>query len=113
VADFYISTTNTQPVISDRITDSDGNVADLIGRTVKFVMVAMMDFTVVINAGASILYEDPEDVPAGAANVRYSWLAADTATAGVYYARWHVYNGANLELVYPNVDPIVIQVVPT
>ena len=76
MADFYIKRNDTSPVINAALA-IDGSIADLTGATVRFHMGSIVD------AEAEIISEQD-------GTVRYSWIAADTVTAGRYPAEFEV-----------------------
>ena len=98
MATFYFGQNDTGPALTDTLYDSNGNVVDLTGATVKFTMTDRFG-VVVINAAAATV-----NSPATGGSVSYTWQAADLANAGTFRARW-VVTFANGEVEsFPNAD---------
>jgi BppU N-terminal domain len=93
--DLVLRQGDTTPALQQTILDASGNVVNLTGATVTFVMRALTSTTPVVNTNATIL---------NAANgtVQYSWAAADTATAGLYMGEFHVTLSGGGTYTYPN-----------
>lgn len=81
--DLVIRQGDTTPALTQTILDANGNVLNLSGATVTFIMRSLTATAPQVNATASI-------VDAGAGKVSYSWAANDTATAGLFQAVFRV-----------------------
>lgn len=80
-ADYFVKQGNTSPAFTATVTDINGNVVNLTGGSVKFVMRAMTAVGTTVNATATI-------VSGAAGTVSYTPTATDTATAGTYMVEW-------------------------
>lgn len=95
---FIIKQNDTSPAIRQELT-SDGEVVDLSGASVSFIMEGKFDRT------ASI-------VDAAAGLVSYSWQAGDTATAGEFRSEWEVTFSDGKVETFPNAGYITIDIRP-
>jgi hypothetical protein len=102
---FFISDTDTQPVIQTTLTDADDVAINISAYTVKFTMRKYRGDTV-ISAGSAT---QPGGGTDGVA--RYSWTGTNTATPGVYEVEWIVMSGATRVFTAPNdgYDTVVIK----
>jgi len=81
MADFCIKQGDTDPDITATLEDQNGTAFDLTDCTVKFHM--KKGTTTKVDAAATI-------TDASGGEVKYSWLAADTDTAGKYSCEWEI-----------------------
>ena len=101
---FSIKEGDRLPAYTATLTDEDGDVIDLTGATVKFLMTLMGGTTPKVNASATV-------VSATAGTVSYSWGASDTDTAGLYIAEFEITAGG-LKRTVPNGDYFYINILP-
>lgn len=87
---------DTYPTLTSILTLPTGAAVNLAGATVVFVMRALTSNTPVKLAGTSSV------VTASAGAVRYTWSAADTATAGLFMGEWHVTLASGAKYTWPN-----------
>lgn len=92
---FRIKTNDTSPKLAMALTDANGNTIDLTGCTVNFYMRAYGASSLKVTSPATIT-----DAVNGA--VEYAWDAADTDTAGTYYAEVEVTYGDGRIETFPN-----------
>ena len=91
---FFIKRNDTAPVFRAILKDGDDVVVDVTGATIRFHMfdqdkVLKVDSAGSINNGT-------------AGDVQYSWIAADTHTAGFFDSEFEVtYSGGRIE-TFPN-----------
>lgn len=100
---FYIRKGNRRPYIGAVLKDSEGNIADLTGATVKFIMSATPGGSDKVNAAASIV-----GLPT-AGTVQYAWGATDTNEVGVFYAEFCATYGVEDES-FPNHEYILVEI---
>jgi hypothetical protein len=92
---FRIKTNDTSPKLAVTLEDANGNPVGLAGATVRFHMKAFGASTLTVDAAAVVT-----DAVKGI--VVYSWVPADTTTAGTYYGEVEVtYGDATVE-TFPN-----------
>ena len=114
MADFYIKQSAAVTPIRARLTDEVGNPADLQNGTLSFVVTSQMDYSVLVNASASILVADPDNLTSDTqANVQYTWDDADEiATPGVYRGEWRFTpNGDTTYQTFPGAGYVIIHIV--
>ncbi len=114
MADFYIKQSAAVTPIRARLTDDAGDPADLQNGTLTFVVTSQMDYSVLVNASASILVADPDDLTSDTqANVQYTWDDADEiAVPGVYRGEWRFTpSGDTVYQTFPGAGYVMIQVV--
>src|SRR5579859_7130252 len=90
---FYISQGATAPAITATLIDQYGNVANLTGASVKFVMTNAF-YGNAVNATATI-------VNATAGQVSYSWGSSDTINPGLFSCQWQVTFSGGAQETYP------------
>jgi hypothetical protein len=96
VADLIVRQGDTLPILNATIVDNNANVVNLTGCTVLFVMRAITAATPTTTATATI-------VSPTSGTVLYSWVTADTATAGVYACTFQVTTtSSGATYTYPN-----------
>jgi len=81
--DFVIRQGDTKPVLTQTLTDIDGNALNLTGATVKFVMRTLTAVSPAINATATV-------TNAATGAVSFTFTATQTATAGQFMANFIV-----------------------
>lgn len=101
--DLTISQGATTPVLSETITDQNGNSVNLTSATVIFIMRQLSSSTPTVNAAATI-------TNATAGQVTYSWSSADTATAGLYMGQFHCVLSGGSTYDFPNQGFLMIEV---
>lgn len=99
---FYIKQNDSDPIIVEYMRNADGTAISLVGASVRFHMLAA-DGTVKVNAAATI----QDDVNG---KVSYSWVAADTDTAGIFSREWVITLSTGRVVTVPNDQnyPVVI-----
>ena len=95
VADLIIRQNDSTPVLPATIVDQNGAVVNLTGASVQFIMRSATAAKPQVNATATILSPS-------AGTVQYSWIAADTAIAGLYQAVFRVTLSGGGTFTYPN-----------
>lgn len=101
-ADFNIKRGDTSPAISSELQDNDGQVVDLTGAEVRFLMKE--------RGGTALTVDGTADIgsPATAGVVSYTWVApigetpGDTDVAGEYDAEWEVTFADGTVQTFPN-----------
>lgn len=102
---FQIKQNDTSPAIRAALKDGNNSAIDLTDATVRFHMKDLSG-TVIVDAEASVIS------PATSGIVQYDWSAADTDTAGSYYAEFEVtYANAKIE-TFPNNSNISVSIRP-
>lgn len=93
-ADFYVGTADELPKIRATLKDETG-VIDLTAATVTLKA---------RRAGASspLIDETVSIVSAAAGTVEYTWTAANTATAGLYWLQWRIEYTDSTTITVPN-----------
>lgn len=100
---FAIKRNDRREPIERTLKGSNGLAVDLTGATVKFLMRLHGSAVLKVNAAATV-------VSAVGGQVRYSWTAADTDTAGVYDAEFEVTFSDTTKQTFPNAEPIAVMV---
>lgn len=101
---FTIKQSDTSPALQATLQDANGTAINLNGCTVRFHMKSL--------TGEVIVDQPMTVVSAIGGIVRYNWQAADTDTAGTYYAEFEVtYSDLSIE-TFPNTDNIAIVITP-
>jgi hypothetical protein len=90
---FYISQGATAPAITATLVDQYGNVANLTGASVNFVMTNAF-YGNAVNKAATI-------VNAAAGQVSYSWGSSDTVNPGLFSCQWQVVFSSGAQETYP------------
>jgi hypothetical protein len=99
---FYMRQNDTQPRLLATLQDGDANPINLTGASVQFHMRTLAG-SLVTNRAAVI-------VTAASGDVRYDWIAADTATVGSYQAEFQVtYSDGTIE-TFPNSGYIRVEI---
>lgn len=100
---FTIKQNDTAPSVEAVLKNSAGTAVDLTGATVNFHM-KDLGGTVVVDAAASV-------TDASGGTVQYDWDAADTDTAGTFYAEFEVeYPDGTIE-TFPNTGSVAVKIV--
>jgi len=104
-ADFYIKEGDTSPEIQAQLLEDDGSPVDLTGDAVSFKMKEVGGDTLKVDGSATIDNESE-------GRVSYSWVSADTDTAGYYNAVFAVDYGStgSDDETFPNSQYIVVRV---
>lgn len=101
---FYIKQNDTSPTMLATLQNASGSAIDLTGATVRFYMRPVGSTNTTVNALATV-------VTAASGIVRYSWIAANTATIGSYQAEFQVtYADAAVE-TFPNDSYISVEII--
>ena len=95
---FPIKRNDTSPSIAMRLRNGDGTIPDLTGASVVFNMRSATTKASVVDRGAMVVHDLADGV------VRYDWIAADTAAAGLYQAEAEVTFADGGITTYPNHD---------
>jgi hypothetical protein len=94
MSDFVVRKGDRLPPIVATLKDSEGVAVNLTGATVVFHLRPTRGGTVKVNAAATV-------TSAAGGVVTYEWAAADTDTAGTFYAEYEV-NWGGLKQSFPN-----------
>ncbi len=78
---FIIKKGDLLPILSATLRDQDGAAADLTGFS-------LMELRYRLKGGGATTTRTATIVLAASGTVSYTWVVADTATAGVYEAEW-------------------------
>lgn len=93
---FFIKQNDNRPSLSVSLRDDKDRSVDVTGATVLFHMRNAADDSVTINGGAVDI------VDAARGNVRYSWVVANTATAGAFEGEFQVTFADGTIQTFPN-----------
>ena len=105
MADWTMKRNDTGPVITATLKDAAGAAVNLTTATqVKFKMRAVAPGSLKVDGTATV-------TNAAGGQVSYAWQAADTDTAGDYYAEWEVTFASGLIETFPNAGYITITIV--
>lgn len=96
IADFRMARGDLLPAYAASLKNPDGSAADLTGATVLFWFRPQDRSQAWKNAAAVIVGA------ATAGNVRYDWVAGDTAVAGIYDTKWVATYPGPKEMTFPN-----------
>ena len=100
---FTIKQNDTAPSLEAVLKDSAGSAINLIGATVNFHM-KDLNGTLMVDAATTVT-----DAEGG--TVQYDWEAADTTTAGTFYAEFEVeYLDGTIE-TFPNNGNVAIKII--
>lgn len=102
--DFTIAQNDTSPILTDTLSYSNGQPANLTGATLSLVMRSLVSATPVTLTGTAAIVE-----PIGG-KVSYTFSAKDTATVGQFSASWEVVLGGGAKMRWPTVGYIWISV---
>lgn len=107
--DAYVKQGDTLPVIQSTLTDATGAPVNVTGGTVLFSMTAGIGQPAKVAGGTATF-----TAGGGSAGVvSYAWKAADTDTAGVYFAEWlYKAAGGGGSEHFPNDGYLTIVVLP-
>lgn len=94
MSSFKIKTNDTSPKLNVTLKDASGNLINLTGTSVRFHMKKYGASSLKVDAAADIVDEEGQ--------VRYSWAAGDTDTAGSYYGEFEVTYGDSSVETFPN-----------
>ncbi len=100
---FWIKVGNTGPPLEATLLDDQKLAVDLTGATITFNMAT--------TAGVNLVNTSATIVSATAGTVQYSWVTADTATAGVHEAEFIVTLADTSIVSFPNFEHITVHVV--
>lgn len=103
-ADFFIKKNDTTPAITSTLQDADGNAVNLTGATVKFIMRKKGASSAKVDASATV-------VTPAEGTVSYTWVTANTDTAGDYEAEWQVTFAGGAVQTFPNSKHLKVSVV--
>lgn len=104
VADYTIVQGDTAPVFTDTLTYSDETAVNLTGATVTFVMRALTAAAPVSLAGTTTV------TAAAIGAVKFSPSAADTASPGMFMAKWSVVFQDGSTMQFPTVGYLWVSV---
>ena len=104
MATFYMKRNDTRPKLDVSLKDSDDEYLDLTvsGVSVNFTMKESDGSTIIVDSQACTI------VNGLTGSVRYSWAAADTATAGAYLAEFEVVYANGDKLTVPTTNPLAV-----
>ena len=94
MADYTLKRYDTGPAITATILDANGNVVNLTGASVNFVMRPMTAVAPTTNLAATI-------VTPSAGTVTYQPTATDTGIAGIYQAEFHITSSGGVKTTFP------------
>jgi hypothetical protein len=100
---FYVKQNDTSPSMLATLQDASGVAVDVSSATVNFYMGNINGN--VVNSTATI-------VDAEAGQVRYDWVASDTANSGMYQAEFEVVYVGGTKETFPNNDYISVVIRP-
>lgn len=83
-ADWTLKQNDTAPILTDTLTYSNGQLVNLTGATLTFVMRSLTAPTPVLLTGVTAITKPLEG------KVSYTPSAGDTANTGMFMANWHV-----------------------
>ena len=99
---FFIKQNDTRPTLDAALRDDRDRPVDIAGATVVFHMRNAADDTVVISSGSVGVLSTARG------EVRYTWVAADTATAGNFEGEFQVTFAGGSVQTFPNDEYIKI-----
>jgi hypothetical protein len=106
MADLTVKRGDLKPVVNATLTDESGTAIDLTGATVTFTLRKLGSVgTPLLNAVAATV------VSAASGTVRYTWLATNTDTAGLYLSEWRVTFSDATTQRFPTVGYNTVQIV--
>lgn len=103
MADFCIRRGDRLPEIQSTLTDTAGAAVNLTGLAVKFHMRPVNGAGAKVDAAATLV------TPASGI-VKYTWVTADTDTAGSYWAEWEVTFGDGRTQTFPNPNLLSVSI---
>lgn len=104
--DFELKQHDTLPEITGVCADALGNLPNLAGATVRFILTDKATGVKVIDTPAEVA-----DIPTAA--VKYAWVPGDTAVAGSYKAEFEVTYAGGLGVeTFPNSKNLNIKIFP-
>ena len=92
---FYIKQNDTSPSMLATLQDANGVAVDVTSATVNFYMG---------NINGNVVDSIATIVSAEAGQVRYDWVALDTANSGMYQAEFEVIYVGGTKETFPNND---------
>lgn len=107
MTDFWIKRGDRKDSVEATLKDATGATVDLTGATVTFNMRAPGAASPKVSASAVNL----DTGTATRGKVRYDWAAADTDTAGLYYAEFEVTFADGKRASFPSHTHLVVEVV--
>lgn len=99
--DFEVTSGDTAPAITARLTDAAGVGVDVSGTAVTFRMAPIAGGTLKVNGAAQLI------TPA-LGEVGYQWVAGDTDTPGYYLARFRVQWAMGIVESFPNDHDLLV-----
>ena len=96
---------DTAPMRRVQVVDAAGRPVSLVGATARYHMIALGASAGTVNAPAVV------EVGAGG-YLRYAWIAANTATPGLYRETWTVTNADGTVFTVPGSGSIIIEIIP-
>jgi len=100
---FYIKQNDTSPSMLATLQDASGVAVDISGSTVSFYMG---------NINGNVVDSTATVVDAVNGQVRYDWVASDTANSGMYQAEFEVVYAGGTKETFPNNDYISVVIKP-
>jgi len=100
---FYIKQNDTSPSMLATLQDANGVAVDISSATVNFYMG---------NINGNVVDSIATIVDAEAGQVRYDWVALDTANSGMYQAEFEVVFIGGTKETFPNNDYISVVIKP-
>lgn len=109
-ADFLIRAGDTVSVIQQTLEDENGAPVDLTGAQVRFRLAPITGSgTSVLDAAATVVQTGSPPNFTNKGVVKYTWVAGNTAVAGLYLAEWEVtFSGGGVG-TYPNGGYVLIR----
>ena len=102
MADFTLKQNDTSPAIQARLKNKDGTTVTLTGATVRFSMRHRVTNNLKVNRATATIVSATPPADTSAANVEYTWIAADTDIDGTYDAEWEVTYSAGAIQSFPD-----------
>ena len=100
---FYVKQNDTSPSMLATLQDANGVAVDITRATVNFYMG---------NINGNLVNSTATIVDAEAGQVRYDWVASDTANSGMYQAEFEVVYADTSKETFPNNSYISVVIKP-
>ena len=113
MADYYIKQNAAVTPLRARLTDDADMPANLENGTLRIVIAAQIDYSILVSDEATILQANPELLDDGAENVQYNWVSGNQiAIPGIYRIEWRfIPNGKTDYQTFPGSGYSIMQIV--